>query len=436
MKVVLLAAGRSKRLKPIEDKIFLEFMGKSLLQHQLETLAESGFSDFIIVGGKHNLDKIEQICDPLPFKTHLVEQTDLNAGQAGGVLAALEITQNESLIIVSSNDVVEKDAFKLLAASISDDLDGAIVGKKVPSYFPGGYLSTDDNNLITGILEKPGEGNEPSDMVNIVIHYFEDGNTLASYIRNAKTDSDDKYEVAVDKMIKDGMKIKAVPYEGFWQPIKYPWHVLDVMDFFLSKLDGIHNEGAEIADSAIIKGNVYLGKGVKVLDNAMINGPAYIGDGSIVATNGLVRHSCLGKKCVVGFGTEVARSFLGNDVWTHTNYVGDSIIGHNVSFGSGTVTGNLRFDEKDIEVSIQEQKISSGKNKFGLITGNNIRSGVNTSFMPGVKIGNNCCIGAGIVVEKDVEDGKFITGSWQIKEYENRLDISQVNRDELKKKIA
>ncbi|MBD3328029.1 NTP transferase domain-containing protein [Candidatus Peregrinibacteria bacterium] len=436
MKVVLLAAGRSKRLKPIEDKIFLEFMGKSLLQHQLETLAESGFNDFIIVGGKHNLDKIEKVCDPLPYKIHLVEQTDLNAGQAGGVLSALEITQNESLIIVSSNDVVEKDAFKLMAASISDDLDGAIVGKKVSKYFPGGYLSTDENNFITGIMEKPGEGNEPSDMVNIVIHYFEDGNTLASYIRNAKTDSDDKYEVAVDKMIKDGMKIKAVPYDGFWQPIKYPWHVLDVMDFFLSKLEGIHSEDAEIADSAIIKGNVYLGKGVKVLDNAMVNGPTYIGDGSIVATNGLVRNSCVGKKCVVGFGTEVARSYFGNDVWTHTNYVGDSIIGNNVSFGSGTVTGNLRFDEKDIEVTIREQRISSGRNKFGLITGNNVRSGVNTSFMPGIKIGNNCCIGAGIVVEKDVDDGKFITGSWQLKEYENRLDISKVYRDELKKKIA
>ena len=58
MKVIMLAAGRSKRMKPIEDKNFLSFLGKPLLVHQLEILKKAGIGEVILVGGKHNLEKI------------------------------------------------------------------------------------------------------------------------------------------------------------------------------------------------------------------------------------------------------------------------------------------------------------------------------------------------------------------------------------------
>ena len=51
MKVLLLAAGRSKRMKPIEDKNFLSFIGKPLIQHQLELIKSAGLNDVVIVGG-------------------------------------------------------------------------------------------------------------------------------------------------------------------------------------------------------------------------------------------------------------------------------------------------------------------------------------------------------------------------------------------------
>ncbi|HMR01072.1 MAG TPA: hypothetical protein PKA32_01665, partial [Candidatus Gracilibacteria bacterium] len=78
----------------------------------------------------------------------------------------------------------------------------------------------------------------------------------------------------------------------------------------------------------------------------------------------------------------------------------------------------------------------SGRNKFGLITGNHVRSGVNTSFMPGVKIGTNVCIGAGIVIGEDIEDNKFVTGKFELKQYDNKVDVAAINREELKKKLS
>ena len=79
----------------------------------------------------------------------------------------------------------------------------------------------------------------------------------------------------------------------------------------------------------------------------MIKGPAHIGENSIIANNSLVRGSMVGRDCVVGFTTEVTRSYLNKEVWMHSNYIGDSIIDSNVSFGAGSVTGNLRFDEAE-----------------------------------------------------------------------------------------
>jgi len=148
-----------------------------------------------------------------------------------------------------------------------------------------------------------------------------------------------------------------------------------------------------------------------------------------------VRCSQIGDDCVIGFGTEVARSHIGDHVWTHTNYIGDSVIGNNCSFGAGTVTGNLRLDEEHISVNIHGEKICSGTNKFGLVTGDNVRCGINTSFMPGVKIGNNCFIGAGIIVAQDVEDDKFVYGKTELTIKDNISKTDLGKREEMEKQL-
>ncbi|MBU0667678.1 NTP transferase domain-containing protein [Patescibacteria group bacterium] len=441
MKVVLLAAGRSKRLKPIEDKNFLNFLGKPLVQIQLEQLAAAGFDDFVLVGGSHNLEKLRELVTAmagsrrggaarLSMKIEVVEQENLDDGMAGAVLSAASVASGGPVLIVSGNDIVEDSVFTKINkdefVGAAGANDGFLVAKEVGEYFPGGYLQV-ENGFIKSIVEKPGAGNEPGNLVNLVIHYFKDIGPLVDALKKTASDKDDRYEQALDSLMKGGLKFKALPYNGFWQPIKYPWHVLAVMEHFLAGIKP-KTDGAEIAESAVIRGNVYLEDGVKVLDHATINGPAYIGRGSIVAGNALVRGSCIGANCVVGYATEVARSFLGDRVWTHSNYIGDSVIGNNVSFGAGTVTGNLRFDEGNISMNVRGEKIDSGRNKFGLITGDHVRSGINTSFMPGIKIGTNVCVGAGLTISMDIENNKFVTGKTELVQHENKLDISVILR--------
>ncbi|MFA6305577.1 MAG: sugar phosphate nucleotidyltransferase [Candidatus Gracilibacteria bacterium] len=422
MKVLLLGAGRSKRMKPIEDKNFLNFLGKPLIEWQLELLKSAGFDEVVIVGGKHNLDKLVSCGKSLGMDVSIIEQKDLDMGMCGAVLAAKDIIGNEPVLIFSSNDVVEKSAFELIKKAYDENgAEGYLLGKVVEEYFPGGYLETSKDGFVKNIVEKPEVGKEPSNLVNLVVHVHKDFQKLVTYLEKAKSKNDDLYEVALADMIKGGVKIKAVEYNGFWQPIKYPWHVNKVFKFFFGLSEKKIAKSAQVSKNAVVKGEVIIGENVKILEGAIVNGPVYIGDNSVIANNSLVRESNIGKDCVIGFSTEIARSFLGDGVWTHSNYVGDSVIGNNVSFGAGTVTGNLRLDEGEISVDFDGKKVMTGGNKFGLVTGDDIRVGINTSFMPGIKIGSGSFIGAGLTVVQNIPEKSFVSGEINLKITENKI---------------
>ena len=436
MKVLLLAAGRSRRAQPIEDKNFLRFCGKFLIAHQVEALQHAGFQEILIIGGAHNLERLTPFARATAGNITVIEQQDLEAGMAGAVLSAKpHLQSNEPLFIVSSNDVVDAEAYQLIfEAGRNEHFDSHLLGKKVESYFPGGYLQVELDKII-GILEKPGAGNEPSDLVNLVLHLHKKTDDLIIALESATTDRDDRYEVALDTLIKNGTKMQAVSYNGYWQPIKFPWHVFDVARYFFSKTPKRIANSAHVDTSAIIQGEVIIDEHAKVLAGATIVGPAYIGKESVVATNALVRDSYLGERCVVGFSTEIARSVLGDDVWTHSNYIGDSVIGNNVSFGAGTVIGNLRFDEQNIQVTIGKGKVDSGLSKLGLITGNDIRVGINTSFMPGIKIGTGTIIGPGLTINEDIPEQSYVRGETTLKISSNRSQLGLPSRAENLKKL-
>lgn len=436
MKVLMLAAGRSKRMKPIADKNFLNFLGKPLIQHQLEILKKAGLNEVIIVGGNHNLERIKKLGEGLKMKIRICEQKNLDLGMCGAVVAAKNLIGNEPIMVLSSNDIVEVKAFKIIQqAAAKGQAESYLLGKKVVEYFPGGYLKTDKGGYIQNIVEKPEPGKEPSDLVNLVVHIHKNPARLIKYLQKVQSEKDDRYEQALAAMIKDGVKMQAVAYDGFWQPLKFPWHVHKVFHYLFNLAEKKIAKSARISKNAVLNGEVIIGENARIFDGAFINGPCYIGDDSIVATNALARDSNIGSNCVVGFSTEVARSCLGNEVWTHSNYIGDSVIGNNVSFGAGTVTGNLRLDERNVRVYFEGKKIDAHTNKFGAVIGDNVRVGVNTSLMPGVKIGSGSFIGAGIVVPEDVPENSFVRGEWKLKVSENREDIGGMDRGSFKKKL-
>ncbi|MBN2307080.1 NTP transferase domain-containing protein [Candidatus Peregrinibacteria bacterium] len=442
MQVILLAAGQSTRLAPLEDKNLLQFSGKTLIEYQVAALKQAKLRDIVVVANKFNLKKIASALKGYK-NVAVTEQKDLAEGMKGGVLAGAKVVSHKNILVMSTNDIFDVKLFEdLIHASKQKDVDGVMAGKKVNTYFPGGYLKISNKGFLTDIIEKPGAGKEPSHLVNLVCHIYNDFPKFCKYLKDVKSKKDDKYEVALDTYIKKGKAHLLVhPYKGEWRAIKYPWHIISLMHHFLETQTQLTkgkpkiDRSAKIAQSAIIEGNVIIEKNVQVLHNAVIKGPAYIGEDCVIANNALIRESMIGKNCVIGYCTEVARSYINHDVWMHSNYLGDSIIDYNVSLGSGTVLGNLRFDEKTVKVYVKKERIDTGMQKLGAIIGAGARFGINSSTNPGVKIGKDCFIGGGVLVDRDIPDGQLVLLDNKLKIIYNHSPVSIQNRSEIKKKL-
>lgn len=423
MKTLLLAAGRSRRVKPIEDKNFLKFAGRTLLEHQLDTLKRVGLTDIVIVGGAHNLEKLKELAQP--YDAQVVEQKNLDEGMAGAVLTVENLIKDETLLVVSSNDILAQSAFEAMIKAQESSAAAYLLAYEVKEHFPGGYLKV-EKNRITEIVEKPEPGSEPSNLVNIVVHAFKKPASLFAALKKVDTQRDDHYETALQSLMGEQL-FEAVPYNSFWQPIKFPWHILDLMNFSFKVMGSRIHPSAQIAETAVVKGAVVIEEDVRVMDHAVIQGPAYIGKNSMIANNALVRESMLGDNCVVGYSTEIARSFIGDDCWFHSNYVGDTVMGNDVSFGAGAICANLRLDEKEIG--------QSKRNKLGPVLGDHIRVGVQTCLMPGIRVGSNTMITSGLVIAEDIEAGKYVTGKIELEIKDNKATLDVKSRSDMKKKL-
>jgi bifunctional UDP-N-acetylglucosamine pyrophosphorylase/glucosamine-1-phosphate N-acetyltransferase len=82
-----------------------------------------------------------------------------------------------------------------------------------------------------------------------------------------------------------------------------------------------------------------------------------------------------------------------------------------VNFGAGTLVANLRFDEQPVKVTVKGVRVSSGRIKLGSFVGGYVKTGINVSILPGVKIGAYSIIYPGVVVGRDVEYGSLIKSS-------------------------
>lgn len=409
MKVLFLCGGTGKRMLPLtEDKFLLKFLGKTLLEHQIEVAKEAGLSEFVIVGNTENINTIKEVVANIArIKVSLAIQ-EQPLGIANALESARQFLDGE-IIVVNPNDVFECSAYNtLLEAHRGNTANSYILGYEVSDYFPGGYLVVGEEGELTSIIEKPKRGQEPSNLVNVLIHLHTEPKRLLEYVARVQTDRDDVYECALDAVARDTRRIRVVPYAGPWNAIKYPWHIFNVVRHFLDQSSAHISPSAHISERAVIDGKVIIDDNVRVFENAVIRGPVYIGPNSVIGTNSLLRdYSHIGAECVVGFSTEIKGSYVSDRCWFHMNYVGDCIIGEGCSFGANTVFANWRFDEKNISVKIGGESIDSGLDKFGAIVGDNCKTGINVSVMPGVRIGPNSIVGSHVCLTGDLGPDKM-----------------------------
>jgi NDP-sugar pyrophosphorylase family protein len=166
---VVLAGGEGKRFFPFTTtKPLIPFISKPILVHTVNALESNGFLQIVIVVSKQNEEKIRKYFKGKKSVKLAVQKTA--RGMADALLSAENLVKGKSIFVLNATDLVENKVFKLAFENLKSHRP-FIIAKKHKEYIDLGYLNYSGKKLV-GIVEKPGEGKQPSNLVNLVFRFI------------------------------------------------------------------------------------------------------------------------------------------------------------------------------------------------------------------------------------------------------------------------
>ncbi|MBI1969763.1 NTP transferase domain-containing protein [Candidatus Woesearchaeota archaeon] len=402
---VILAAGANTRFWPLgkeKHKAMYEILGKPILHYTLEELKQCGIKEVVMVVSPHDASIQSYVGNGKKFGIRIqyaIQQNPLGMGDA--VLAAKHHLQ-DLFFVLNASSINCAEVIKPMLALFQKCPTSILVATPTKQPWLYGIFQLQGNKVLS-IAEKPKQGTEPSNLRVVGVYLLP--KDLIPFLENIPA-SDDSFEQAITAYAREN-PVYAVTLKNLATfSLKYPWHLFAIskylMDRFLKR--GISKK-AKISKKAVIEGNVAIGDNTRVMDYAIIKGPCTIGSNCMIGNNTLIRqYSSIGDNCMVGHDTEIKNSIIYDDVHFHKNFFGESIVDDGCRFGAGTITANRRLDRQTVKTVVKGEKIDTGMDFFGTICGRNVKTGINTSIMPGIKIGNGCIIGPNTNLLEDVED--------------------------------
>ena len=89
----------------------------------------------------------------------------------------------------------------------------------------------------------------------------------------------------------------------------------------------------------------------------------------------------------------------------------------------------MRFDNKTVKTTIKNKRTDTGRRKLGAIVGDSVKTGINSSLSPGVKIGVRSTIGSGVLLYEDLEsDMRVLVRQEHI--FQNKKETGQISLEE------
>ncbi len=415
MKAVILTAGEGTRMRPLtttRPKTMLITGGKPLIQYNIESLRDAGIKEITLVVGYKKEVIQDYFGDGSDFGVSInYAVQDGQLGTAHAIGSAEEFI-DESFIVLNGDIIVSYDLIRNLiekyATRTSNDVKSVLTLIEVDDPSSYGIVST-MNDKIVEIIEKPSLEEAPSNLANAGIYLF--GIEIFDAIRETQLSERGEYEITDSLAIEleKGYEILGLISREPWMDVGRPWELLKCNADFLEKMED--DIQGEIEENVTIHGPVHLGKNSIIRSGCYIQGPVFIGDNCDVGPNTYLRpNSCLCNNVGVGNAVEIKNSIImdGTNV-SHLSYVGDSVIGVKCNLGAGTNLANLRFDDKHVKVTVKGERVDSGLRKLGAIFGDGVKTGINTSVNPGVKIGNGSFINAGCVIYQDIDSFSLVT---------------------------
>lgn len=213
---------------------------------------------------------------------------------------------------------------------------------------------------------------------------------------------------------KDFFDLEGFEFDELFEGCQYVWDAISgIGKFALAYIATIDDNaiagrvmaGAHVADSQ----TVIIGEGTVVEPGAYIEGPTIIGYDCQIRHGAYIRGNVIiGNNSVVGHDTEIKNSIMLNHSQApHFAYVGDSILGNNVSLGAGTKLANLPLNglkgqlekRRTIVLNIDGVDYDTGLVKFGAILGDEAQTGCNVVTSAGCLIGKRTLVHSGVALK-------------------------------------
>jgi len=386
---VILAAGEGQRLRPFtvtKPKTMLSIADKPILQYVVESLAQNGIRNIVIVVGYRREQVFDYMGDGEQFGVDIVYITQKRQlGTAHALAQAKDVVEDEFLVLPGDN-LIEADTI----AKFVTMKPNALLVKKVGNTTRYGVVTT-EGDLVRDIVEKPKEAK--SDIVNTGIYAFT--KEIFDFI-----DVELGIPDVLNSMLAKGYAISAQETDGTWLDVVYPWDILSLNDAVLRRIPA--SLGGTIEAGTSVKGLVSIGKDTVIRSNSYIVGPVVIGGNCDIGPNVcILPATSIGDNVVISPFSEVKNSVIGDDV----NIGPGSIIQDSVIDDGCVTEGHFTACSGEAEVRVNDEHHLV---KVGAMLGVGCNLGSNVVAQPGVIIGNYSRIQPMKLISGKLPDKSFV----------------------------
>ena len=407
LSVIIMAAGAGTRMKSTTPKVLHKISGKEMLYYSISEAKK--LSNDIQVVVYHQKEKVIESMQKYFKNISFVTQEHLKYPGTGGAVKCCN-PKNEKVFILNGDMplVTSEELSKF------DEIDADIVMSVIHLQNPDGYgRVVIENNEVKKIVEQKDATDEEKKIkyVNAGV-YLVKKEILEEFLPLLSNDNAGKeYYLTdiIDLANKAGKTIKAIEvkeedFKGVnskfdlanaerihQNRIKEKWMKAGVI-MHLPETIYIENDIEFIGECEIESGCVFKGK--SIIENSFIKANSIVEDAKItnseIGPMARIRPVSEIIDSKIGNFVEIKKSKLTDVKAGHLAYLGDSEIESGTNIGAGVITCNY-----------------DGKNKYKTKIGKNVFVGSDSQLVAPVTIEDDCMIGAGSTITKDIQKGSL-----------------------------
>ncbi len=433
LSVVILAAGKGKRMRSSRPKALQRMAGIPLLEHVVLASQKIKPNKIHVVYGNESEEAVKELSHLSSI--HWVKQKE-QLGTGHAVKQVLPYLDEDEIVLVLYGDVpliASKTLEHLLERTPKDAVGWLTAHVENPHGF-GRILRDEDGNPKAIIEERDATKSQKAiDEINtgiclVPVRYFK------KWLPTLKNDNaqneyylTDIFMMALERginittvspettteIIGVNDKIQLAYLERLFQKKSSEEHMkngLMLLDPNRFDVRGNLSFGKDVCVdvNVIIEGSVSLGARCKIGSNVLLRN-VEIGDDVEIKANSVIEEAVISKGCVIGPFARIRpdtvlgeKAKVGNFVEiknskigkgskvSHLSYIGDTTMGKNINVGAGTICCNYDGVKKHQTIIDDDAFIGSG-----------------TQLVAPVKIGAHATIGAGSTITEDAPKNKL-----------------------------